>query len=109
MRRKVEGRSPYALLSEEQFAVLVSAAGRTDDPYGYPSPRPYVELRIGSGRRARIAHLDSKAARRLAYRLIEASVAVEVNKAKVDAFDKGIEQGQDDIRRERTGATTQPA
>ncbi|MGH9313088.1 MAG: hypothetical protein ACRD1S_07805 [Vicinamibacterales bacterium] len=88
-----------AMSRDEWPSLRVSTRAVTGNPYGYPRPTSFVELRIGRTKRARIIRLEPDAARRLAYRLIEDAAKVEVNQERVQAFDKGIAQGLRDQRR----------
>lgn len=101
--KSVSGKSPHAWKSQEWFSVTVSVKAITGNPYGSRRPDDCVELRIGEGKRLRIARLKSEAACQLAYGMIEAARKVEMNEASVGGFDKGIVQGyRDAIQEART-------
>ena len=90
--KTVKGQSPHASWeSEERFSAKVSV----DDS---------LKLRIGRGKRARIAQLGPQEARQLAYELIEVAAKVEAKTERYNArrkgWDAGFNAGYRDAKRE---------
>lgn len=112
-----EGRSPYAspfrrgrlVKNGEWRSVSVSVKAITGDPYGWPRHNYWVELRIGRGKRARIARLKPEAADRLARGLLDGARRVELHEAREEAWDKGYERAcRERDQEERRGRKNKP-